>query len=227
MHLNTTTRARDKIILHLKMKGPLSSGELADILQVTTIAVRQHLQTLEDDGYVDHVRKKGKVGRPAHIWSLTEKANEHFPDNHGLLATLLVDGIRKNFGDVGLRSVLDYVIETQSEAAREVLDLENKTFKEKIASLVEMRKNQGYMAEYRDLPDGGVELIENHCPIGSAACNCQDICEGESKVFSAVLGEQVTVKRRDHMASGDRRCTYEFHDLETDSQPDANGTGHS
>ena len=212
MHLDTTTRARDKIILLLKMKGPLSSSNMSELLEITSIAVRQHLQSLENDGLVAHILKKGKVGRPAHIWSLTEKANEHFPDNHSLLATLLVDGIRENFGESGLKQVLEYVIKTQSETARSLLDLEDKSFDEKVRSLVELRQNQGYLAEYRELEGGGFELIENHCPIESAACNCEDICEGESKVFSAILGESVQVKRREHKVNGDRRCTYELRD---------------
>ncbi|MFT7619032.1 MAG: putative ArsR family transcriptional regulator [Planctomycetota bacterium] len=212
MQLETATRARDKILCHLKMKGPLTSGNLAEILGVTSIAVRQHLQILQDEGDVKFVAKKGKVGRPVHIWSLTEKSNEHFPDNHSLLTTLLVDGIRKNFGEEGLRAVIDQVIVAQSETAKECLDFSGKSFQERVESLVELRNAQGYMAECRPLPDGGIELIENHCPIGVAACDCSAICDSEAQVFRAVLGEHVLVERRDHMLSGDRRCTYELHE---------------
>lgn len=212
MQLETATRARDKILCHLKMKGPLASGALAEILGVTSIAVRQHLQILQDEGYVEYIPQKGKVGRPVHIWNLTEKSNKYFPDNHSLLATLLVDGIRKNFGEEGLRAVIAHVVSAQSESASKCLNLGGKTFQEKVQCLVDLRKLQGYMAECRPLADGGIELIENHCPVGAAACDCDAICESEADVFRMILGDHVSVERCDHILSGDRRCTYKLHD---------------
>jgi predicted ArsR family transcriptional regulator len=63
------------------------------------------------------------------------------------------------------------------------------------------------MAEVRLLPDGWL-LIENHCPICSAAQECQQFCKTELDTFQAVLGTQASVERIDHLLAGARRCAY-------------------
>jgi len=65
-----------------------------------------------------------------------------------------------------------------------------------------------YMAEARKSDDGGYLLVENHCPVCSAAAACTGLCRAELEVFQQVLGEDVTVERSDHILAGARRCAY-------------------
>jgi predicted ArsR family transcriptional regulator len=51
-------------------------------------------------------------------------------------------------------------------------------------------------------------LIENHCPICSAAKACTGLCANELKVFADVLGKGATVTREEHILAGARRCVY-------------------
>ena len=48
-------------------------------------------------------------------------------------------------------------------------------------------------------------LVENHCPICAAAAACQGLCRSELAIFRAVLGDDVTVERTDHILAGARR----------------------
>src|SRR5262249_15531149 len=77
----------------------------------------------------------------------------------------------------------------------------------RVARLAEARSREGYMAECR--PDGdGYLLIENHCPICTAATACQGFCRAELDVFQRALGDEVSVERAEHIIGGDRRCAY-------------------
>ena len=64
------------------------------------------------------------------------------------------------------------------------------------------------MAEVVEDDDGGLLLIEHHCPICDAAKACQAFCSTELELFQAVLGPDVSVKREQHLLSGSERCVY-------------------
>ncbi len=64
------------------------------------------------------------------------------------------------------------------------------------------------MAEAIAQGDGSVLLVENHCPICSAAATCQGLCTMELEVFQRVLGDKATVERVEHIQAGARRCAY-------------------
>ena len=210
MHLESPNRARDKIIFLLKTKGPLPSTELSKLLSITSIAVRQHLQSLEEEELVNHTLEKGKVGRPAHIWALTKKANDFFSDRHSELTVSLIDSVKTVFGNDGLRQVLDAWTDRQMKRLFAQITPNLETIEQRIKALVDVRREQGYMADWEAHGDGNFSMVENHCPISEAACACLSICDGEAKVFQLVLGKDVSVVRTEHIANGDRRCTYQI-----------------
>ena len=78
----------------------------------------------------------------------------------------------------------------------------------RLAKLAEIRNEEGYMADVLEAGDGTPLLVENHCPICSAATACSGLCRAELDVFQRVLGERVSVEREEHILSGARRCTY-------------------
>ena len=71
-------------------------------------------------------------------------------------------------------------------------------------------------AEVRQLPDNSWLLIENHCPICSAAKNCPRFCESELELFEKLLGDQVEIKRTEYLLEGNRRCAYKISKIETE-----------
>ncbi len=51
---DSRSRARDRVLLQLKTKGAQTTAQLARRLDVTTMAIRQHLAVLDGEGLVDH-----------------------------------------------------------------------------------------------------------------------------------------------------------------------------
>lgn len=89
----TGLAARDKILVTLKREGPSFVHELASILGVTPNAVRHQLNVLLADDLVRQSPVRRSVGRPAHLFQLTEKGERLFPDDYAGLALDLLEGI--------------------------------------------------------------------------------------------------------------------------------------
>jgi predicted ArsR family transcriptional regulator len=208
MEPGASQSAREKVLFHLKTKGPQTAAELARRLEVTPMAVRLHLQAAEAEGLVTFTDERRKVGRPARIWSLTPKAMKRFPDSHGDLTVDLLDAVKTAFGADGLDRLLSERTKKQRAAYLERMPSPDSPLEARLAALAEIRRSEGYMAEWQAEEDGTYTLSENHCPICAAATFCRGFCRDELEVFRDLLGEGVNVDRTDHILAGARRCAY-------------------
>jgi len=197
-----------RVINYLKRNGASQTQGIAQELGVTLVAARQHLADLQRQGLVDRATATpdGR-GRPADLWSLTALAQDLFPDRHDALTLDLIAGIRAALGDDGLTRVVGARTERQLESLRQAIDL-SAPLRNRLDALARQRTVEGYMAEVVDAPDGGFLLVEHHCPICDAASECQLFCSTELTLFQDALGADVSVKREQHLLSGDERCVY-------------------
>lgn len=211
--VQTPASGRDRVPLLLKTKGPQTAARMAERLGVTTMAVRQHLAALQEEGFVDYVDERRKVGRPARVWRLTSKANERFPDRHAELAVGMLQAVKGAFGESGLERLITTTTKQQIEDYRARMPGPGSTLEQRVAALAKIRRDEGYMAEWRRLRDGTIEFLQNHCAIDSAARFSGMLCGGELALFRAVLGDEVSVERFEHIHRGYRRCAYRIGSL--------------
>jgi len=203
-----TDRSADRILLQLKTKGPQPAAQIARRMGVTAMAVRQHLYSLRDNGLVTYEDQRRKVGRPARMWRITEKAQSRFPDSHAEFTVEMLAIVRATFGVRGIDRLLAERTRLQSKAYTERLRAAGRSLETRVHALAKIRTEQGYMAEASHQRDGSFLLVENHCPICAAATACQGLCRDELLLFSTVLGKDVSVERTDHILAGARRCAY-------------------
>jgi len=200
-------KTRRAIVKILKTQGPLDSAQLADQLELTAMAVRQHLYALQSEGHVESEERPVPIGRPAKHWRLTREADQLFPEAYAELNVSLIQALRDTFGEEGLGQVL------VSRCAQQRQDYAKRIragapLDKKLKELARVRTEEGYMAEVRREKDGSYLLVENHCPICAAANTCQGFCSTELDLFRSVLGRGVSVERVEHIVAGDRRCAY-------------------
>jgi predicted ArsR family transcriptional regulator len=208
MEAAAADRTRDRVLYWLKTKGPETAAALARRLGVTAMAVRQHLYQLRADGLVGYRDERRKVGRPARIWRLTDKAAARFPDSHAELTLEMLGAVRSAFGESGLDRLLRERMRRQEKQYAERLRRAGTSLAARVHELAAIRREQGYMAECIRRPDGSFLLAENHCPICAAASACQGLCRDELALFRNVLGDRAKVERTDHILAGARRCAY-------------------
>ncbi|MFQ5558525.1 MAG: helix-turn-helix transcriptional regulator, partial [Acidimicrobiales bacterium] len=191
----------------LKRGAPCTSSESAEALGVSGAAVRPQLADLVERGLVEQSwRSTGGRGRPAKLWSLTERAIGLFADRHGELTVELLAALRAALGDEALDAVLAERDRAQ-QAALECAMAGITDIATRARRLADHRSRQGYMAEV--VPDGSdLLLVEHHCPICAAAEACEGLCRYELDMFRRALGAEVEVERTQHLLAGDDRCVY-------------------
>lgn len=199
--------SRQQLLHILKTLGPRPTSSLANRLEMTLAGARKHLKVLEQDGLVTASGVAGGVGRPDMVWRLTRAGHDRFPDTHDSLTLDLIGSIRSVFGEVGLDRLIA-ARETEITKRYASALSSASTAREKIERLADLRSEEGYMAEAREVDDHTWRLAENHCPVCAAARACQGLCRSELEVFRKVLGKSFTVEREDYLLDGARRCSY-------------------
>lgn len=205
-YIGAIMKTHNKIIELLKTQGPLTAKVLAQELKVTTMGVRQHMLALEESGEVVFKDEKAPRGRPTRYWSLTQKTNSHFADRHDELTVQLIDSVIAVFGDDGLDKLITNREESSMRSYRLAL-ADRYGVQEKLQTLAVLRSDEGYMATVEQ-EDSFYWLLENHCPICSAATKCLSFCRSELHLFQSLLSDVAVVSREEHIVAGARRCAY-------------------
>jgi predicted ArsR family transcriptional regulator len=200
-------RSRDRILFHLKTRGPQVAADIGLRLDMTPAGARQHLLKLEAAGLVESEDQRKGRGRPRKYWRLTQRGHERFPDRHSDLTLDLLQSMRDVFGDDGRERLIEHRERAIVASYRKFVRAQD-SLRQKLTALARIRSREGYMARVAKDTRDSFLLIENHCPICAAATACQGLCRSELAVFRAVLGTDVTVERIDHILAGARRCAY-------------------
>ena len=198
----------NRFLMLLKTRGPLTAGDVAKELGITTEGARLQLLKLSEEGLIQSIHESKGVGRPTQYFSLSELGSKGFPDTHAELTVKLIQQIKETLGDEALQTVISAGEQKAKVRYSQQLNQAG-TLEDKVRQLTEIRNREGYMAEYAK-EDNGYLLVENHCPICAAAKICQGFCTAELNTFKFVLGEDVNITRVDHIIAGDRRCAYKI-----------------
>jgi len=203
MHPTYTTR--EELLRALKTQGPQTAATLSRSLQISPTAVRQHLERLQAEGWVELAGLQRGSGRPRHVYALTPQADRLFSQQYDRLALDLLSALER-LSDEGelLRRVL--AARRQIWHERYGPRLAGKSLTEQIALIGEMMSERGNLAEQAIEPDGTYLLIEHHCSIGQVAVRYPILCEEEQTWLQEVL--RTRVERLQSRASGDPACTF-------------------
>lgn len=203
------TEAKKRLLSILKTEGAMKAVKLAEKLDLTDIAIRQHLAALEVAGYVEQrlTPPKGR-GRPSSKWNLTDKAAALFPDHHAELTVDLITAIRISVGEEGLQKIVDVRARDQLKQYRKLMPKKPASLKKRVEALAKQRTHEGYMAEVVQEKQGVYLLIEHNCPICNAAKTCQGLCNAELDVFQKTIGRDAKVQRTSHLLTDSDRCVY-------------------
>ncbi len=158
------------------------------------------------------------MGRPQHVYQLSSlgrdrlhRQSDNFGDGYGSFAVSLLDTLAETVGRDQVKTILQKQWERKAQEYRDRLG--NRSLKERVADLVELRKAEGFMAEYHPVEsDDSLEcdrfiLMEHKCAISNVAESFPSICGHELEMFAAVLPD-CTVERTHWIINGEHRCGY-------------------
>ena len=202
MNINTND-TRTNIINLLKINGKMTINEVSTQLDMSSMGVRQHLNSLEREGLVEYSRQKPSRGRPKYIYTLTEQAKEMFPESYKSLTIEVLEEAEDIGGENLVNQLFTKRMESQIQSYTK--RLQGKNLNKKVKELAKIRSEEGYMAKISKNGDN-YSLVEHHCPISMIAKKYRILCETEKKLFQRVLG--VEVKREHHLMCGSHKCSY-------------------
>ncbi len=201
---------REQVIYLLRTIGRMTANQIAARLNITAVAVRRHLSTLEHEGMARADLSRQKMGRPTYLYSLTEEAKDLFPTRYELLATQLLDAAQTTLGDNAVPTLFSQRMEQLFRQYQP--RMENKNLRERVAELARIQEEAGYMAVWEETDDGYL-LKEQNCSIYRIACRFQQACHFEIELFRRLLGADIS--RVQHQVKGDLCCAYLIREKES------------
>ncbi|MFN7210425.1 MAG: helix-turn-helix domain-containing protein [Aggregatilineales bacterium] len=82
------------VLQAIRAQGQATVASLAQALGISPIAVRHHLTSLQAEGLLNVSLARQTVGRPKHVYSLTEAAQRHLAPAQRTFAERLLDESR-------------------------------------------------------------------------------------------------------------------------------------
>jgi predicted ArsR family transcriptional regulator len=205
-------QTRQEILALLGRRGQMTAAELSDTLGIGAVGVRQHLALLERDGLVHIAGVRRAVGRPSHLYALTDTAKALFPRRYD---RLVLDALAFVEAQGGAAAIDQLFAERQRKLAEQCAPrLAGKSHAEQIAELAEILNEQGYMCELEQCADGSLVLIEHNCPVDCVAQSYRQACTHELMLYEEILG--VPLVREETISEGGTCCRYRVTPRATD-----------
>lgn len=192
---------RRKILIALKKSGGMTTGELSEILGLTSMGVRRHLTTLERDGLVTFDSRQQGVGRPAYVYRLTPQGENLFPKNYHALTNELLSYL----DEAEIERIFQRRAEQRLRRGR--ARLAGLDWHDKMAELARMLDEDGYLVEWERVDGDTYRLSEFNCVIQEVAYRYRQACATELAFLRELLPE-AEVEREAHIMSGASSCTY-------------------
>lgn len=211
--MTTTHPSTKQDILTLLLKqGEANAQALAETLNISPQAIRRHLKDLQDEGLIQHEAVQAGMGRPNYLYRLSKAGRDQFPERYDNFAMSLLDTLAASIDKAQFNDILRKQWERKALEYRERVG--NGSLQERVAQLVELRKAEGYMAEYHAVESKPPEsagsqyvITEYNCAISHIAESFPTICGHELEMFGLAL-EGCKVERTHWMVEGEHQCGY-------------------
>lgn len=209
--LTKTTSTREQILNLLKIKNQLTVSAIAQELNITEMAVRRHLNTLERDGIVETTLQRQAMGRPTNVYQLSHEGQEMFPRDYGNFTVTIL----KNLEEIDGQEKIEQLFEMRRKQLKERYEkrVSSPNFEDRVYELAKIHHEEGFMTKVEKKEDGSFVFIEYNCPIAEVARHFPSICGTELKLFKEVL-QTDNIECKHCLAIGqDNHCYYIIKDM--------------
>lgn len=215
---NSNESTRDIILRTIRQRHQATVNELAEAADVSPVTVRHHLNVLQAESLLELESVRRKVGRPYHVYSLSEKGLELFPKRYASLSLRLLEEMKNQFAPEVVRNIFQGVVEAIVDEHRG--EFEGLELEERLAYLVELLADEGFLARW-EKRDDRYHIIEYSCPYLSLGHEHAEICHFDRNLIVAVLDTEV--EQHSCMLSGDSCCQFSFVPVPVETARPKNG----
>jgi predicted ArsR family transcriptional regulator len=200
---------RQHILEILKDRGQATVDEIVTELRkrrgdITPVTVRHHLKELRKEDLITapELSHRNAPGRPQHVYTLTERANECFPNNYQPLAVHLLNHLSSQLPPKEVNVILEGVACGMAADAH----IPAVSLPERLDLVVDYLNQHGYNAQWEHHPDGFV-LQTTNCPYHHIASATQTtLCDMDMRLVASLLG--IVPRLIGRISAGDKSCAY-------------------
>jgi DeoR family transcriptional regulator, suf operon transcriptional repressor len=207
MTVESQVSTKQDILEYLLKHGGGTAQDLATAFGLSIQGIRRHLKDLEAEEAIVYKSASIGTGRPQHIYQLSPKGRERFPNQYDRFAISFLNTLVEDLGYERASEILQKHWEKKSRDYRHQLG--RGSLGERVAKLAELRRQEGYMAEFEVLDEQSNRFIltEHNCAIAHVAESFPSVCGHELEMFAAVLTD-CSIERTHWLVDGEHRCGY-------------------
>lgn len=198
--------AQRDVLVALKRRGEATADELADTLEISASAVRQHLGSLRTAGLIVGERRRGQPGRPVEHYQATLAAEPLFADGEGGLSTEILDAVAAEdpalvgrIFDRRRQLIVEDAIARMAETAPA----------DRVGIVTSLLDEQGYLADFEAVDRGHYRINLRSCAIWNVANQYHEACTSELDLIKALIPE-ATIERSTSKIEGSHTCAYDI-----------------
>jgi predicted ArsR family transcriptional regulator len=195
---------RQEILEILKIERTATVEDLASRLELTPMTIRHHLNVLQAQNLVTatKVRRSQKVGRPRLIYTLTEAADQLFPQNYGDLARRIVTELKETVGKEETCAIFRRVAKRLATQAPPPVP--GQSFEDRLNQVTRFLEGQGLLTRWQKT-DRGYVFINANCPYRLVAQEHGETCEMDVTLITELLGVE---PKRLNQGQEEQVCSY-------------------
>ncbi|MGE9807649.1 MULTISPECIES: helix-turn-helix transcriptional regulator [unclassified Janibacter] len=207
------SRTRDRVLRAISERGPITASALSAEFDVTTAAIRRHLDALLDLELIE-VREVASThrgrGRPAKAYVVSETGHGNLVSDYDDLAAQALRYLVRAAGPSAAGEFARQRFAEVEHRYRPEVEAAGDDPRDRAEALVGALRRDGFAPSFRPVgeqggPFVGVQLCQGHCPVQHVATEFPEFCDAETEAFSRLLG--VHVQRLATLAQGDHVCT--------------------
>jgi predicted ArsR family transcriptional regulator len=195
-----------RVLVAVKRRGEATTDQLADALEISSSAVRQHLSALRSAGFITSRQERGQPGRPAERYRATELTEPLFTTTNGSLSIELLAHIEEEDPEL-VNRVFDRRRRRLVDDAKD--ELTGKPIETRVNAVTELLDAQGYLADSEKLGDNHYRIKLHSCAIWTVASRYQQACTTELDFIRDLIPD-ATVERVTHKPAGAHTCAYDI-----------------
>ena len=193
---------RKDLVLALKERGTATADELASATYLSIAAARNHLLVLERTGMVTHDVLRGTVGRPLHLYRLTDHGEALFPQCYTALAEELLQVASADAGQS--EHALQAIEESQLSSFVSPGTTEPHRRMGRIVAALDAR---GFAPRVEHVSPSEWQVNIRHCPLFQLSKKYPELCQLERRILARAAGDDAIVEYPQHRLAGSATCT--------------------
>jgi len=200
--LSSLSHRQQALLRHLlNSEQGLTLDQLADLLEISRNAVKQHISVLEKISCIESRMLPSAGGRPSRAYTLTETGMAIFPKQYALFSTALLNAIGENLKASELEKLFMTIGRDLASSFKDRVNNSDN----KIAEVIKIMEELGYEARLSS-KDMASEIIAKNCVFHDLAVKNPTVCELDRSLISALLDSRI--EQQECMVKGGNSCRF-------------------